>query len=299
MPVRKETRSNIIQTIRSEGIDWSGKLDDVEFLSRIFDLTSMPSNDNRYDNAKMDITQHTVWAPGDWSDYWVFDDKRFDLMNCSDEKFLRVLCEMIHPVVRPDEAYRNKLLAMFNDELKKDEYQIVEGKSRFGNAIYYPTGLDPSTVRAIEHLKEIADATGSTHIQQEIVRMESAVDSDPDLAIGTAKELLESMCKTILKDRGKSYDEKVDNLPKLIHLTVGELRQGEYSFGKETEDALKKMFGSLSTLVQTAGELRNLHGTGHGKDGKKEPTPPEYAALAVNSASTIALFLYRLHERRK
>lgn len=206
---------------------------------------------------------------------------------------------MVNPVVRPDEAYRKKLLAMFNDELKKDEYQIIEGKSKFGNTRYYPAVIAPSTVKAIEHLKEIAEVTGSTHIQQEIVRMESAVDSDPDLAIGTAKELLESMCKTILNERGKKYDEKNDDLPKLVYLTVSELRSGETSFGKETEEMLKKIFGSLSTLVQTIGELRNLHGTGHGKDGKKASAPHEYAILAENSASTIAFFLYRLHEKTK
>jgi hypothetical protein len=39
-------------------------------------------------------------------------------------------------------------------------------------------------------------------LQRQIDRMRSALASDPGLAIGTAKELVETVCKTILSERG-------------------------------------------------------------------------------------------------
>ena len=42
--------------------------------------------------------------------------------------------------------------------------------------------------------------------------MEGAVDAESDVAIGTAKEFIESICKTILDERGEAYGENDDLL---------------------------------------------------------------------------------------
>ena len=52
-------------------------------------------------------------------------------------------------------------------------------------------------------LKEQAKALNAKHLAEQIRRMESSVEVDPSLAIGTAKELIETCCKTILAERGK------------------------------------------------------------------------------------------------
>ena len=49
--------------------------------------------------------------------------------------------------------------------------------------------------------------------------MRAAADADPELAIGTAKELLESICKTILTERG-TPPSKSEDLPGLVRSTV-------------------------------------------------------------------------------
>jgi hypothetical protein len=46
--------------------------------------------------------------------------------------------------------------------------------------------------------------------------MEAAVLNDPALAIGTAKELVETCCKTILEARSISFSRGAD-LPELTH----------------------------------------------------------------------------------
>jgi len=47
---------------------------------------------------------------------------------------------------------------------------------------------------------------------EQILRMETALESDPSLAIGTAKELIETCCKTILSERGKPMTGTPDGL---------------------------------------------------------------------------------------
>ena len=299
MPISYEARRNIIQTLIAENISWSGRLDDVAFLSRIYDLDNMPSIDHRFPSARGDIWQHTVNNPGDWPDDWVFTDDRFDLYNCPDDKFLRFLCEMIHPVVRPDRYEALKLLELFNFELRPEGYEIVEKQSKFGNIRYEPTGILPHTIDALNQLKDLADKISSKHLQTEIARMLSSVDDDPELAIGTAKEFVEAISKTILTEKGVQLTGHED-LPKLVRLAMNEAKpMSGIDVDSETQGVVKKTLGSLSTLVQCVAELRNLHGTGHGREASKKRIDPRFASLAANSAATLALFLYQSYEKSK
>lgn len=101
--ITEVTRRNIIDYLTASGASWAGRLPEDEFLARLYDLTTVPSTDQRLSNAAGDIRQHRLnWS--DWPDDWVFYDARFNLLRSSDESFLRFLCETIHPVVRPDSA---------------------------------------------------------------------------------------------------------------------------------------------------------------------------------------------------
>lgn len=297
MAISYEARVNIIQTLKREKISWYGRLDDVEFLSRIYDLDNMPSTDGRFKTARFDIWQHTINNPGDWPDDWVYGDNRFNLYKCSDDKFLRFLCEMIHPVVRPDREESLKLLELFNMELRPEGYEISENESVFGNVRYDASGIVPSTIDALSQLKDLADTLDSGYLQRQIVRMLSAVKDDPELAIGTAKEFVESICKTILNKRGVQLNGK-ENIPKLVSMTRDEIKPAnELIIDRKTERSVKKTLGSLANTVQGIAELRNIHGTGHGKDATKIEIDPMYASLAVNAAATIALFFIQTHEK--
>ena len=108
MKISQITRKDLFDAIIVEGIKWSGSLEEPEFLSRLYDLQSLPSTDNRFTDAAGDIWQHRInnW---DWEDHWVFYDRRFQLMNGDDEILLRFLAESVHPVVRPDVTESQKL----------------------------------------------------------------------------------------------------------------------------------------------------------------------------------------------
>ena len=125
------TRRNIFDFIQAEGIWWHGRLEEINFLTRVFDLEQMESYDHRFPNAASDIWQHRVNNPNDWPDDWIFNDKRFDLIHGDDSIFLNFICEMVHPLVRPDSTEVAKMTQLYNDALAEDNFEIVE-KSRLG-----------------------------------------------------------------------------------------------------------------------------------------------------------------------
>lgn len=69
------TRRDIFDALMVEGVEWSGRLDEPEFLSRVYDLDEMHSTDARLKNAAGDIWQHRIMNL-DWEDDWVFSDRR-------------------------------------------------------------------------------------------------------------------------------------------------------------------------------------------------------------------------------
>ena len=100
-----------------------GRMDEIDFLKRLYDLKSMPSLDPRFSNAEDDIWQHTV-NNNDYPICWVFEDERFQLNNGSDEIYLKFICEIFHPVVRNEKGYWKEFLDEVNRVLQNDGYEL-------------------------------------------------------------------------------------------------------------------------------------------------------------------------------
>ena len=120
----------------------------------------------------------------------------------------------------------------------------------------------PGVVAARETLASV----DATYIAQQITRMEAAVLNDPALAIGTAKELIESCCKTILRERSVEIPKDAD-IPRLVKLTSQALQLTPTDIPDATKAAevIKRLLANLATVGQGIAELRNQYGTGHGK----------------------------------
>lgn len=129
--------------------------------------------------------------------------------------------------------------------------------------------------------------------------MTAAIESDPDLAIGTAKELVETVCHTILADRGKPAEDKPDLLP-LVRRALEELKLVPDGVSDELKGAksIKSLLGNLAVIAQSMAELRNLYGTGHGKPGGRKGLSPRHARLIVGAATTLVVFLFETHSER-
>lgn len=293
--ISESTRRDIIDAIVVERVRWSGRLEEPDFLSRLFDLNSLPSHDYRYTTAYADIHKHRVMN-SDWEQDWVFYDSRFNLLHGDDEVFLRFLCEMIHPVVRSDIEEVQRLRQAFNGFLRQDGYELVEKMRLSGRPVFAARQIDVPESQVIDALKEQFRGLDSNYVIQQITRMEASVFDDPALAIGTAKELIETCCKTVLQERGKEVDSRWD-LSQLVKSTSRELRLIPESIydEKKAAETVRRVLGNLAAITQGIAELRNEYGTGHGKDANHKGLSPRHARLAVSAASTLAIFLVQTH----
>src|SRR5690606_34161672 len=132
---------------------------------------------------------------------WVFFDERLNLMHCDDGVFLNFLCEMLHPIVRADATEVARLQQMFNEHLKHDNFELVE-KTRISNRPVFIGRQVLLGKGSFEKSKaDIINFVSEEFVTKQINQMESAIENSPDLAIGTAKELIETICRTILEQR--------------------------------------------------------------------------------------------------
>ena len=111
--------------------------------------------------------------------------------------------------------------------------------------------------------------------------------TDPDGAITSARTLLETVCKRILDEAGETYSDK-DDLPGLYRAVALKL---QIAPSQHTEEALKRILGGVTSVVEGLGSLRNKIGDAHGQGGKPVRPSARHAQLAVNLAGAMATFL--------
>ncbi len=134
--ISEVTRRDITEIFSAKDISWYGRLEETEFLSRLYDLDEISSNDGRFDNAESDIWQHRV-INSDWEEDWIFFDERFKLGNEDDDQFLlKFLCETLHPVVRSDIVETQMLMESYNKFLAPDGWQIFESSQISGRPVF-------------------------------------------------------------------------------------------------------------------------------------------------------------------
>jgi hypothetical protein len=275
-------------------------VDEVGFLTRLYDLEKLPSHDSRFRSASRDIHQHRV-NNYDWEDDWVFSDPRFRLTSGPDEILLGFLAQVVHPIVQPDADRGAQIVLELNRLLAPDGWMLKQQGQMSGRPIYGPCRVGAGASPGVEFAHEVATRIDAEYISQQVTRMEGAVETDPDLAIGTAKEFVESICKTVLDDRGESY-EKNDDLPTLVRRTTKALQLTPDDVAETARAAktIRRMLMNLATLVQGSAELRNAYGTGHGKSRAQARgrLAGRHARLAVGSAATLGTFLFETHEQR-
>ncbi|BAJ73212.1 hypothetical protein MTES_0248 [Microbacterium testaceum StLB037] len=126
-------------------------------------------------------------------------------------------------------------------------------------------------------------------MRRQVERIRRDYATDPEAAIGQAKELIESTCKTILGITGDS-DEKHD-LPALVKQTLLHLGLDPSQVGAGPDErAAKRLLGGVASILNGAGELRNARGTGHGRSGS-DLVDPSLARMAVGVVLPTVVYL--------
>jgi len=295
----REVRLHIVDGLRLEGVSWRGQLDDVEFLSRLYDLDKLPSHDPRFKDASGDIWQHCI-NNDDWDANWAFSDKRFGLMDGPAETFLRFLSETLHPVVRPDRDEATKLVSHYNDQLRPTGWEIVEEERIGGRPRFTYRRADHQGGRAVSRARTVADALDAGWMAKAIVRLERSIEADPELAIGTAKDLVESCCKTILMKRNVEFGKGAD-LNDLTKLLVKEIQLVPEGISDEARGAenIRLILRNLTQLTNNLAQLRGLYGSGHGRDGQHRGLQARHARLAAAAAVAFIDFTAETYRERE
>jgi hypothetical protein len=155
------------------------------------------------------------------------------------------------------------------------------------------------TAPFVMHGARDAITGGLTHVEQQVKSIEQAVVENPGLAFDLAKTLVESVCRTVLSERGIPYSED-DDLPKLFKNAADHLPflPSTASGESETRESLKRTLGGLSTAIQGICELRNQCGfASHGSGDARPAMESVQALLAAEAADTIVGFLHRVHRQ--
>lgn len=118
--------------------------------------------------------------------------------------------------------------------------------------------------------------------------------TDPDGAVTAASTLLEEVCKHIIEDSGADWEAKW-NVPKLYFEAAKVLKLAP---SQNQEEVFKTILGNCQSIVQSIGSLRNKGGDAHAGGRSRVPFNPRHAALTVNLAGSMALFLIETWQAR-
>lgn len=293
--IRERTRAAILDEMRARETVWHGALDEIAFLSRIFDLTSLPSHDSRFQNAEQDIWQHCI-NNFDWPQDWVYSDPRFRLYAAEQDIFLKFICEVLHPIVRKDDTEQDALAKAFNGHLRADGWELVEDAIIDGRPAYVPQRKVHALGGSVQRIKAVAATLNSDTLYEDLRRLERIGDSEPGEAIALAKEIVESCCKLILDDRKVEYPEKAE-IPELLKLLRKEIKIMPDGIDESAKGAneIRGILTSLGNIAHSLAPLRNAYGKGHGRGRDFKGLQPRHARLAIGAASTFVDFVLDRH----
>ncbi|WKL47938.1 abortive infection family protein [Flavobacterium pectinovorum] len=151
-----------------------------------------------------------------------------------------------------------------------------------------------------ESLKSATNLLDKTHFQEHIDRINKSINDDPALAIGSTKELVESILKSILIELNIEID-KADDIPKLLKKVQKglDIVPNDVDNSIKGAEIIKVLLNNLGSVVIKLTELRNLYGTGHGTDKKRNGLSPRHARLAVGAGITLSTFLLDTFEYKR
>lgn len=283
--ISEVTRRSIFDELRVEGIEWAGPLSETEFLGRLYDLKKLPSHDGRFHSMAEDIWQHRV-NNLDWESDWVFSDSRIGLLRASDEEFLRFLCEMAHPVVRPDVAGARALIASFNAHLAVDGWEIVEGRLISGKPTFVSRRRTNGAV-SLPQPTHAADVLSDEYVRELSSKCDSRLGAgDLDGAVTAARTLLEAILAELeIRLAGAKGDYKGD-LPRQFKQVTKLLRMDDQR--PDLDDRFKDVVRGLVMVANGLAPLRNKMSDGHARERKPAP---HHARVVVNAAKTVSAFL--------
>jgi hypothetical protein len=142
----------------------------------------------------------------------------------------------------------------------------------------------------LDELEKAAVERDIPELSRQIRRIRQSASTDPEIAIGQAKEMLETVMKAILNQDGLNSDIDIIKLVKMTREHLGLDGGGAATYRNRT-------LSNLTQLVEGINKLRNLYGTGHGRSRAGE-TDPAHAKLVVDSAAALCCYVLEIDRQR-
>lgn len=294
-PISDLTRRRLISVY--DGCEICTEYDEIEFIERIWPISSMAGNQDMGDidvwdfrSLKDDIFQH-MRRNDDWSNRDLLE--RLGLMHSSRSLLFRFLEASVHPAA-VDEATQKARVERINMHLQHDGFRMTRTGSMSGSPIY------TIAAHAIGSPADAAISSALERFEPEQIhgRWTAALDrrsTDPAGAITLARTLLEDVCRWLLEE----LDDKAanhDDLPALYRKLAKVLKLAP---DDHSEQVFKQILGSCQQVVEQLGALRNKLGDAHGGGPRRARPAARHAELAVNLAGSMATFLVATWEARK
>lgn len=156
--------------------------------------------------------------------------------------------------------------------------------------------LNVATPLAV-NAKQLKEKFSSEYLSNQIELMIKMQTENPTEAIGKAKELIESCCKTILDSNDVKWNKNWDmskltgETLKLLNLTPKNIPDSD-----PVSEKIKAVLGNLRGITTKLAEIRNPYGSGHGKSASFTGLETRHAKLAVGCSITFVTFLWDTYE---
>lgn len=222
------------------------------------------------------------------------------LNSASDENRLKLLSDLFH-------YYEENMEYEYNKDYEDDLYwgsSISRYDERYARIYQKCKSIMDRLEGGSSVIAKTADSLkgkfSSEYMSQQIELMVSMQSTNPTNAIGMAKELIESCCKTILENLGILWS-KTDDVPQLTSKTMDALNllPSSVQATDQGADAVKAVLGNLRAIPSKLAEIRNPFGSGHGKSASFQGLEERHAKLAVGSSITFVDFIWSTYENQK
>ena len=175
------------------------------------------------------------------------------------------------------------------------KHATYEGRRQFIDAEFKKVmaELELSVNQQDDTVKRSTEMISGGYIAKQAEAMAAMQKKDPAGTIVKAKELVETVCRTMLDERKESY-KKEDDVSSLVRKVTKTLRITPAGHSPEgpLAETVKKMLSGLREAVNGLTELGSA--CGNGRNGKS--TEERHAKLAAGCAVALAQFLWDSRE---